>query len=78
MKGVGWALRDVMRGDRKKVLKYVKELRRNGVSTVITVYAKRDLRGEERSAVLNSRRLTNARPGKALDELNPLHLSTSG
>jgi hypothetical protein len=54
-KGVGWALKDVMRGDRKKVLKYVKGLRRKGVSAVITLYAIRDLRGKERNAVLNSR-----------------------
>jgi 3-methyladenine DNA glycosylase AlkD len=54
-KGVGWALKDVMRGDKEKVLKYVKELRRKGVSAVITLYAIRDLRGSERKAVLNSR-----------------------
>jgi 3-methyladenine DNA glycosylase AlkD len=54
-KGVGWALKDVMRGDRKKVLEYVKGLRRKGVSAVITLYAIRDLKGEERKAVLNSR-----------------------
>ena len=54
-KGVGWALKDVMRGDKKKVLEYVKGLRRKGVSAVITLYAMRDLKGKERKAVLNSR-----------------------
>jgi 3-methyladenine DNA glycosylase AlkD len=54
-KGVGWALKDVMRGDKKKVLEYVKGLRRKGVSAVITLYAIRDLKGKERKAVLNSR-----------------------
>jgi 3-methyladenine DNA glycosylase AlkD len=58
-KGVGWALKDVMRGDKKgdkkRVLEYVKELRRKGVSAVITLYAIRDLRGKERRAVLNTR-----------------------
>jgi 3-methyladenine DNA glycosylase AlkC len=54
-KGVGWALKDVMRGDKKKVLKYVKGLRRRGVSAVVTLYAIRDLIGKERKAVLNSR-----------------------
>jgi 3-methyladenine DNA glycosylase AlkD len=51
-KGVGWALKDVMRGDRKRVLEYVKDLRRRGVSAVITLYAIRDLRGAERDEVL--------------------------
>jgi 3-methyladenine DNA glycosylase AlkD len=52
-KGVGWALKDLMRGDKEKVLKYVKELRRKGVSAVITLYAIRDLEGKERKEVLN-------------------------
>jgi 3-methyladenine DNA glycosylase AlkD len=51
-KGVGWALKDVMRGDRKRVLEYVKELRRRGVSSTITLYAIRDLNGPERQEVL--------------------------
>lgn len=51
-KGVGWCLKDVMRGDKKKVVNYVKKLRKKGVSAVITLYAIRDLKGEERQAVL--------------------------
>jgi 3-methyladenine DNA glycosylase AlkD len=51
-KGVGWALKDVMRGDRERVLAYVKGLRRRGVSATITLYAIRDLRGREREEVL--------------------------
>jgi len=51
-KGVGWALKDVMRGDPERVLAYVKELRRRGVSSTITLYAIRDLKGRERAAVL--------------------------
>jgi len=51
-KGVGWALKDVMRGDRQRVLEYVKELRRRGVSSTITLYAIRDLDGRERGEVL--------------------------
>ena len=51
-KGVGWALKDVMRGDRQRVLEYVKELRRRGVSSTITLYAIRDLDGGERQEVL--------------------------
>ena len=52
-KGVGWALKDNMRADKKKVLDYVKSLRRKGVSSVITLYAIRDLKGKEREKVLS-------------------------
>jgi 3-methyladenine DNA glycosylase AlkD len=52
-KGVGWALKDTMRGDKKKMLNYVKGLRRKGVSAVITLYAIRDLNGIERKEVLD-------------------------
>ncbi|UCD44939.1 MAG: DNA alkylation repair protein [Candidatus Bathyarchaeota archaeon] len=52
-KGVGWALKDTMRADRERVLEYVKSLRKKGVSSTITLYAIRDLKGEEREAVLN-------------------------
>ena len=51
-KGVGWALKDLMRGDREQVLEYVKELRRRGVSSTVTLYAIRDLDGRERREVL--------------------------
>jgi len=54
-KGVGWALKDTMRGDKRKVLEYVKELRRKGASAVITLYAIRDLKGKERKGVLRTR-----------------------
>jgi len=52
-KGVGWALKDCMRGDREKVLNYVKWLRQKGVSAVITLYAIRDLKGKERKEILD-------------------------
>jgi 3-methyladenine DNA glycosylase AlkD len=51
-KGVGWALKDAMRGDPERVRDYVKALRRRGVSSTITLYAIRDLRGREREEVL--------------------------
>jgi len=54
-KGVGWALKDCMRGDRDKVLNYVKSLRQKGVSAVITLYAIRDLKGKERKEVLGTK-----------------------
>lgn len=54
-KGVGWALKDAMRGDPETVLEYVKELRTRGVSSTITLYAIRDLAGWRRAEVLEVR-----------------------
>jgi 3-methyladenine DNA glycosylase AlkD len=54
-KAVGWALKDMMRGDKKNVLKYVKKIRRAGVPSTITLYAIRDLNGKERQEVLRIR-----------------------
>ncbi len=51
-KGVGWALKDLMRGDREVVLEYVIGLRKRGVPSVISLYALRDIRGEERQRIL--------------------------
>jgi 3-methyladenine DNA glycosylase AlkD len=51
-KGVGWALKDTMRGAKERVLEYVKDLRRRGVPSTITLYAIRDLKGAERQTVL--------------------------
>ncbi len=52
-KAVGWALKDNMLGEnKKKVLDYVKELRRKGVSSVITLYAIQNLKLNEREEVL--------------------------
>ncbi len=54
-KGVGWALKDNMRGAPGKVKPYVKDLRRRGVSSIITLYAIRDLKGRERREFLRIR-----------------------
>ncbi len=51
-KGVGWALKDNMRADKNRVIEYVKSLRRKGVSSTITLYATRDLKGEEKKEIL--------------------------
>ena len=51
-KGVGWALKDNMRGSKGKVVAYVKDLRARGVPSTITLYAIRDLKGQEREEVL--------------------------
>lgn len=52
-KGVGWALKDAMRGDRKAILNYVKNLRRRGAPSTIILYAIRDLKGPDRQQVLD-------------------------
>jgi 3-methyladenine DNA glycosylase AlkD len=57
-KGVGWALKDNLRSAKDTVLPYIKELRRRGVPSAITLYAIRDLKGEERKAVLAVKRDT--------------------
>ncbi|MFX1281622.1 MAG: DNA alkylation repair protein, partial [Promethearchaeota archaeon] len=55
-KAVGWALKDNMFGKNKeKVLNYVKKLRKMGVSSTITLYAIRKLKGKERDIILNIR-----------------------
>ena len=51
-KGVGWSLRDLMRNDKKRIMEYVIELRARGVSSIITLYALKDITGEERTTVL--------------------------
>ncbi len=48
-KGVGWALKDLMRADKKRILDLVYQLRKQGVSSTITLYEIRDLKGEERA-----------------------------
>lgn len=52
-KAVGWALKDMMRGNKQKVLDYVRKIRKAGVTATITLYAIRDLKGKERQQVLN-------------------------
>lgn len=54
-KGVGWCLKDLMRGDKKKVFDYVKKLRKRGVPATITLYAIRDLKGKERAEILQTK-----------------------
>lgn len=52
-KAVGWALKDNMVGrNKEKVLTYVINLRKMGVSSTITLYAIRKLKGSEREAIL--------------------------
>lgn len=51
-KGVGWALKDLMRADKDRILELVHQLRQEGVSSTITLYAIRDLKGEERANFL--------------------------
>jgi 3-methyladenine DNA glycosylase AlkD len=51
-KGVGWALKDNLRGNRQVVLNYIKDLRRRHVPATITLYAIKDLTGTARESVL--------------------------
>jgi 3-methyladenine DNA glycosylase AlkD len=51
-KGVGWALKDNLRSAPEQILPYIKDLRRRGVSSTITLYAIRDLKGGDRRDVL--------------------------
>lgn len=52
-KGVGWTLKDNLRAAPDRILPYIKDLRRRGIPSTITLYAIRDLKGEERKAVLS-------------------------
>ncbi len=51
-KGVGWALKDNLRSAPDRILPYIKDLRRRGVSSTITLYAIRDLKGAKRLEIL--------------------------
>ncbi len=51
-KGVGWSLKDMMHSDRPRIISYVRQLRREGVSSVITLYALKDIKGAERAEIL--------------------------
>lgn len=53
--GVGWCLRDLMRWHQDDVLPYVVELRNKGVSSTITLYALRDIKGALREEILKKR-----------------------
>jgi 3-methyladenine DNA glycosylase AlkD len=55
-KGVGWALKDNLRSAPDRILPYIKDLRRRAVSSTITLYAIRDLRGAKRQEVLAVKR----------------------
>ncbi len=58
-KAVGWALKDNMvEKNKEKVLNYVKELRKMGVSSTITLYAIRKLKGKEREDILRIKPIT--------------------
>ena len=51
-KGVGWALKDNLRSAPGRILPYIKDLRRRGVTSTIILYAIRDLKGSKRQEVL--------------------------
>ena len=61
-KGVGWVLKDNLRSAPDLILSYIKDLRRRGVSSTITLYAIRDLKGVKRQEVLAVKRNTEVVP----------------
>lgn len=65
-KGVGWALKDSLRGAPDRIVEYVKELRRKGVPATITLYAIRDLRGPRREEILAVQRSPVGSKGERL------------
>ena len=56
-KGVGWALKDLMRSDKPRLIETVKSLRAQGVASVITLYAIKDLKAAERADILKITRV---------------------
>jgi 3-methyladenine DNA glycosylase AlkD len=56
-KGVGWTLKDNLRSAPDRILPYVKDLRRKGVPSTITLYAIRDLKGRKREEVLKIKKI---------------------
>ncbi|MBN1223534.1 MAG: DNA alkylation repair protein, partial [Candidatus Aminicenantes bacterium] len=61
-KGVGWALKDNLRSAPDRILPYIKELRRQGVSSTITSYAIRDLKEPQRQEILAIKKDKSANP----------------
>jgi 3-methyladenine DNA glycosylase AlkD len=55
-KGVGWALKDNLRSAPDRILPYIRDLRQRGVSSTITLYAIRDLKGAKRQEVLAAKK----------------------
>ncbi len=52
LKGVGWLLQDLMDGEPERIGAYVKRLRAEGVSSIVTLYAVKRLKGPRREAIL--------------------------
>ena len=63
LKGVGWLLQDLMDTEPERIGAYVKRLRADGVSSVVTLYAIKRLRGPARDAILA------VRPGSSTEGL---------
>ena len=54
LKGVGWCLKDLRQCDKARVLPYIVDLRKQNVSSTITLYALRGVQGKERKRILKS------------------------
>lgn len=57
LKGVGWALKDMLPADKPRLISYIKDLRARGVSSVVTLYAIRNIKGAEREEILAVRHI---------------------
>jgi 3-methyladenine DNA glycosylase AlkD len=52
-KGVGWALKDNLRPAPERILPFIEDLRRQGVSSTVILYALRGVKGAEREKILS-------------------------
>lgn len=50
--GVGWCLKDLRQCDKARILPYIVDLRKQNVSSTITLYALRGVKGKERERIL--------------------------
>lgn len=53
LKGIGWLLKDLMKTDKERIFNRIKQWRKEGVSSILTLYAIKDLKGQEREEVLS-------------------------
>jgi len=53
LKGIGWSLKDLMKADKDRIINLIKQWRKESVSSTVTLYAIKDLNGQEREEVLS-------------------------
>jgi len=55
LKGVGWCLKDLLKYNKKLVLPYIVEFRKQNVSSTVTLYALKNVQSSERQKILRGR-----------------------